>query len=411
MQTVFCYNARAMNKLQLFNTETGKKKVFSPIKNKVGIYVCGITPYDVTHLGHAFLYTSFDVVVRYLRYLGYTVTYVQNITDIDDDILKKAKEMKKNWRVLGEENAQNFLSDQKWLNNVVPDYMPRATDYIPEMIVIIQKLIKKGFAYESGQSVYFSVKKDKEYGKLSKLSRKKMFLIANERGNNPDDKNKRDPLDFILWQATKKGEPSWTSPWGLGRPGWHIECSAMSGKLLGNTVDIHGGGSDLIFPHHESEIAQSEHANGKPFVRFWMHTGMLKYKGEKMSKSLGNMVFIEDLKKKHSANVIRVFLLSHHYRAVCECFEDAMGGATATTELLKDVFKRQSGQGKVLSVALYEKRFFEFLNDDINTPKAIRTLEELSNKILREKKDTNITQAKAFMETALHILGLEMERA
>ncbi len=371
--------------------------------------MCGITPYDVTHLGHAFLYTSFDVLVRYLRYLGYSVTYVQNITDIDDDILKRAKEEKKNWRVLVEENTQDFMDDQRWLNNLAPDHMPRATDYIGEMIAIIEKLIKKGFAYEAGGSVYFSVKKDKEYGKLSKLSRKKMLAVANERGNEPDDPNKENPLDFVLWQAKKKGEPSWSSPWGQGRPGWHIECSAMAGKLLGETVDIHAGGSDLIFPHHESEIAQSENANGKPFVRFWMHAGMLKYKGEKMSKSLGNMVFISDLKKKYSPNVIRVFLLSHHYRSVCECIENAIENAIKTTEPFREVFKKQSGQGKVLSVAPYEKRFFAALNDDINTPRAIKVLRELSQKILKEEKDTNITQAKAFMETALHILGLEME--
>ena len=400
-----------MSRLKLFNTEIGKKKVFTSTNNKVGIYICGITPYDVTHLGHAFLYTSFDVLVRYLRYLGYSVTYVQNITDIDDEILKKAKELKKNWRVLGEENAQGFFEDQRWLNNISPDHMPRATDYIPEMIVIIQKLIKKGFAYESEGSVYFSVEKDKEYGKLSKFSKTKMLSIANERGNNPDDPNKKDPMDFVLWQAKKSGEPSWSSPWCQGRPGWHIECSAMAGKLLGKTVDIHGGGGDLIFPHHESEIAQSENANNKQFVRFWMHAGMLKYKGEKMSKSLGNMVFISDLKKKYSANVVRVFLLSHHYRSVCECLESAMENAIKTTEPFKRVFKKQSGQGKILSVVSYEKRFFQALNDDINTPVALKVLEELSEKILKDKNDTNIAQAKAFMETALHILGLEVELA
>lgn len=400
-----------MSTLKLFNTETGTKKVFSPINNKVGIYVCGITPYDVTHLGHAFLYTSFDVLVRYLRYLGHEVTYVQNITDIDDDILKKAKEVKKNWRILGEENAQGFFDDQRWLNNVSPDYVPRATDYIPEMIDIIQKLISKGFAYERGGSVYFSVKKDKEYGKLSKLSKTMMLSVANERGNNPDDPNKIDPLDFVLWQATKKGEPSWPSPWGKGRPGWHIECSAMSGKLLGATVDIHGGGSDLIFPHHEGEIAQSENVNNKPFVRFWMHAGMLEYKGEKMSKSLGNMVFIKDLKEEYSANIIRVLLLSHHYRSVWECFDEDVEKAVTTAENFKKVFQKQSGQGKVLSAALYEKRFFAAMNDDINSPGAMKVLEELSKKILKEKKNTNITEAKAFMETALHILGIEKELA
>ncbi|MDP6704687.1 MAG: class I tRNA ligase family protein, partial [archaeon] len=269
-----------MKKIRLFNTLQNKKQIFTPDKETVGMYVCGITPDGSAHLGHAFLFTSFDVFVRYLKFKGYKTKYVQNLTDIDDDILVRSKKAGKHWREFGEENAQIFLDDMKWLNNQQPDYYPKATDHIDEMIMIIKQLLGKNMAYEKNGSVYFSVNKDKKYGKLSRLDKKEMLAIANERGNNPNDPNKKDSLDFLLWQAAKKGEPQWDSPWGKGRPGWHIECSAMATKYLEASIDVQSGGTDLIFPHHESSIAQSEYASGKPFAKFWMHVGMLEYKGE-----------------------------------------------------------------------------------------------------------------------------------
>lgn len=397
-----------MKTLQIFNPRTKKKERFGALAKKAGVYVCGITPYDITHLGHAFTYTFFDVLLRYLRHVGYQTTYVQNLTDIDDDIIKKSRELNKNWRELGEENAQKFLQDMKWLNNEQPDVYPRATDHIQGIQEMIRKLLKRGAAYEKQGSVYFSVVRDKSYGKLSSLSKKQMLVLANQRGNNPKDPNKRDPLDFVLWQARKKGEPFWDSPWGPGRPGWHIECSVMSTSYLGDTVDIHGGGSDLMFPHHESEIAQSEIATGKRFVRHWMHTGMLRYKGEKMSKSLGNLVLIGDLKKKYSANAIRIYLLSHHYRSVFEFHEKDMRKAQQQEELFKKVWRLQSKIGSSLGVSEYAEAFHRAMNDDMNIPQALDTMERLARRILKEKKKS-VAGAKAFLNIAFGILGLTVE--
>ncbi|MDO8655316.1 MAG: cysteine--tRNA ligase [bacterium] len=397
-----------MNTLEIYNPRTKKKERFGAPGRKAGVYVCGITPYDITHLGHAFTYTFFDVLLRYLRHIGYQTTYVQNLTDIDDDIIKKSKELNKNWRELGEENAQKFLQDMKWLNNEQPDVYPRATDHIQGIQEMIRTLLRRGAAYEKNGSVYFSVAKDKSYGKLSLLSKKKMLVIANQRGNNPNDRNKKDPLDFVLWQARKKGEPSWFSPWGPGRPGWHIECSVMSSSYLGDTVDIHGGGSDLLFPHHESEIAQSETATGKQFVRHWMHTGMLRYKGEKMSKSLGNLVLIGDLKKKYSANAIRMYLLSHHYRSVFEFHEKDMKKAQLREELFKKVWRLQSQTGTPLNISEYREGFHRAMNDDMNTPQALETLERLAKRIFKEKKKS-VAAAKAFLNIAFCIIGLTVE--
>ncbi|MBW2305315.1 MAG: cysteine--tRNA ligase [Deltaproteobacteria bacterium] len=400
-----------MIQLRIFNSMTGRKELFSSETGNVGVYVCGITPYDVTHLGHAFTYTFFDVVVRYLRYLRYGVTYVQNLTDIDDDILKKAEQENKNWRRLAEENTQKYLEDMRWLNNLQPDVYPKATDHIEDAIHIVMELKKKSKAYEIDGNVYFNTNSDKEYGKLSKLSRQEMLPIANEHGNDPNDPKKRDPLDFVLWQAKKPGEPSWRSPWGEGRPGWHIECSTMSMKYLGESVDIHGGGGDLKFPHHESSIAQSEHLTGKQFVKYWMHTGMVRYKGEKMSKSLGNLVLLRDLKEKYSPNIIRTYLLSHHYRSVWEFKDDEdeeMIKALERDKLFKKVWLAQSGMGEPLDISEYEKGFFEAMNDDFNTPVAMDNLKNLADHVLKHG-DKHSGDAKAFLNKAFNILGLAIE--
>ena len=396
-------------KLKLFNSLVRRKQDFIVRFNKVGVYVCGITPDAPAHVGHAFVFTFFDVLVRYLRYLGYKTTYVQNLTDIDDDVLKRSKEHGENWKVFGKKHARMFLEDMKWLNNAQPDVYPKATDHIKDMIHIIQKLLKRGIAYEKNGSVYFSIAADKEYGKLSRLSKRTMLKIANERGNYPNDKNKKDPLDFVLWQAKKSGEPSWPSPWGLGRPGWHIECSAMAMKYLGDTIDIQGGGSDLAFPHHESSIAQSELATGKQYARYWMHVGMVRCDGEKMSKSLGNVVLMRDLKKKYSSNTIRIFLLSHHYRSVFEFHEKDIQKAKKTNELFLRVWRIQVVMGAALDISLWEKRFYGAMNDDLNTPKAIRVLESLSREIVRKNQRKNVVDARAFLNTAFNILGFVIE--
>lgn len=241
--------------MRLYNSMSSKIEDFVVDDNKVGVYVCGVTPYDTTHIGHAFTFLTFDVLVRYLRHRGYDVTYVQNVTDIDDDVLRKSKELGTTWRELGDKETARYLRDLEHMNAVPFDHYTAATEHIPEMVSIIEKLVEKDLAYVVNGSVYFSVKKAEDFGKLSHLDPDEMLPIANERGNNPDDPNKHDPLDFVLWQAAQPGEPTWETPWGEGRPGWHIECTAMAQKYLGNTFAIHGGGYDLIFPHHECELS------------------------------------------------------------------------------------------------------------------------------------------------------------
>ncbi len=395
-------------RLKIHNTMTGKKELFSALREPVGMYVCGITPYDVTHLGHAFTYVFFDVAARWLRDQGLRVKYVQNLTDVDDDVLKKAAQLGKDWKEVVSENTKLFLEDMRWLNNAPPDVFPRATDHMNDIIRIVEGLVVKGRAYERGGSVYFSVGSDREYGKLSKLSREEMLPVANERGNRPDDPNKRDPLDFVLWQAARPGEPSWLSPWGRGRPGWHIECTAMSTRYLGETIDIHGGGSDLAFPHHESSIAQSEASTGKPFVRYWMHTGMVRYRGEKMSKSLGNLVLIRNLRRDFGPNEVRLCLLSHHYRSVWEFTDGEMAREKKMAGLFREAWQTQSGTGQPLDPAGRERAFFEAMEDDFNTPGAVNALESLAGEITKSS-GMDLSGAKAFLNRAFNILGLVME--
>jgi L-cysteine:1D-myo-inositol 2-amino-2-deoxy-alpha-D-glucopyranoside ligase len=392
--------------MRLRNSLTGKKEVFTAEDNHVSVYVCGVTPYDITHLGHAFTYTHFDVLVRYLRYLGYRVTYVQNLTDIDDDILRKAKELGEDWRELGEKNADRFLEDMKWLGNLQPDVYPRATDVIPDIINLARDLLAKGWAYEKNGSVYFKVHSYKPFGRLSKLPEDQWLDIANERGNHPKDPNKQNPIDFVLWQSAKEGEPSWSSPWGVGRPGWHIECSVMSTKFLGSPVDIKGGGGDLIFPHHECSLAQSECATGKPLARYWVHTGMVRYRGEKMSKSLGNMVFVKDLKEL-GPNATRLCLLNHHYGRTWLFDESEKKKATKQVELFQEVWRRQSGHGSRLAPEPYEQRFHDALADDLDTPSTLRIINDLATEILRDNS-RNVADAKGLLNRACTILGLEI---
>jgi len=367
--------------MKLFNTLTQSLEEFTPLKdNTVRIYVCGITPYDTTHLGHAFTYVSFDALIRYLEFRGYTVNYVQNVTDIDDDILRKAREVGMAWDELGRREIERYLRDMDALNVRRPNVYPHATQETPAMIEIIQTLLARGYAYESGGSVYYSIKSDPDFGIMARAiglnDYAAMLTIANERGNYPGDPHKRDPLDFVLWQAQAPGEPAWPSPWGPGRPGWHIECSAMSIHYLGPQLDIHGGGTDLAFPHHTCEIAQSEHFTGKaPFARFWMHTGMVHQDGEKMSKSLGNLTLVSDLLQNYSANAIRVALLNHHYRYPWECFPEDLLVATETVELFQRV-RALAGEQVDGGDSLLHDRFIAAMENDLNTPQALFLLRQ-----------------------------------
>jgi len=357
----------------LYNSLTRKMQEFIPQqKNHVSIYVCGITPYDTTHLGHAFTYVWFDVLVRYLTFKGYKVTYTQNVTDIDDDILKRAKEENKDWRQLGDFWTRRFLLDMATLNVLLPTHYVKATDAIGLMIDIIKVLLKNSSAYVREGNVYYDILRFKDYGKLSRFTNSQMLILFKERGGNLNDPLKKHPLDFVLWQRSNSGEPSWESPWSFGRPGWHIECSALIHKYLGNQIDIHGGGRDLIYPHNESEIAQSEcFTNKKPFVKYWMHTSMVLFQGEKMAKSLRNLVMISDLRKKFSVNAIRFVLLSHHYREPWEFEEKELYEAEAFLSRLKN------GEDYPLEIS----KFLDLMDDDLQANLVVKNLR--SGKVMK----------------------------
>jgi L-cysteine:1D-myo-inositol 2-amino-2-deoxy-alpha-D-glucopyranoside ligase len=358
--------------MRLRNTETNAVQPLERRPQPLGIYVCGITPYDTTHLGHAFTYVVFDVLVRVLRAAGHAVRYVQNVTDVDDDIIRRARELGTTWDRLAEKETALYEDDMAALNVLAPDVFPRASQTIPKIIALIVRLHAQGHAYQRDGNVYFRVGSVADYGRLSRLSREEMITLSAQRGADPNDPRKQDPLDFILWQASAPDEPRWESPWGVGRPGWHIECSAMVLEYLGKQVDVHGGGADLIYPHHESEIAQSESATGvRPFARIWVHVGMLRYQGEKMSKSLRNLVLIRDLLQRYDADSIRVLLLRHHYREPWEYTADQLEDAAAWTARLRATAGR-SGSGSGESAPAVRSA----LEDDLDTPGALRALEE-----------------------------------
>lgn len=376
--------------MRLFNSLGQTTYPFTPRPGQpVTVYVCGITPYDTTHLGHAFLYITFDVLIRHMEAKGWPVVYVQNVTDIDDDILRKSREVGEDWIALGNRWTRRFLDDLRALNVRPPDEYVRATDEIAMILEINQKLIQDGMAYVRGGNIYFRVSRDPDYGKLSGYTQAEMIPILAERGGNPNDANKEHPLDFILWQTQAPDEPAWDSPWGPGRPGWHIECSAMSLRHLGAPLDIHGGGGDLLYPHHESEIAQSEHFTGhEPFSRFWVHCAMLRYQGEKMSKSLGNMVFARDLLREVSADAVRLALLSHHYRESWEYTDADLKQATALAARLRQASHDGGGTShrslsSVHSATTedFEQQFFAALDNDLDTPKAIDVLDRLASEV------------------------------
>jgi L-cysteine:1D-myo-inositol 2-amino-2-deoxy-alpha-D-glucopyranoside ligase len=363
----------------LYNTFSQKLEPFIPLKkSSVTLYVCGVTPYDTSHLGHAFVFVIFDTLVRFLQYKNYKVIYTQNVTDIDDPLIERANKLHTTWQLLADHWTGYLLNDFSFLNIEMPTHFVKATQELQTMIEIIQVLIDKKYAYIHDGTVYFAIDRFPRYGKLSKLDRPSMLTISAERGNDIKDPHKKNPLDFILWKKSAPGEPTWESPWSMGRPGWHIECTAMSTHYLGQQIDIHGGGEDLIFPHHESEIAQAEAFSGKvPFVKTWMHCAMVYDKGEKMSKSLGNLVYVQDLAKKFSANAIRYYLLSHHYRKEWEYNEKEMTQAAKNMQNIEIDLEKYSkkNNGKIDLGAL---------ENDLNTPLALKEL--LSTKDPHYKK-------------------------
>jgi cysteinyl-tRNA synthetase len=371
--------------MKVYNTLSGKKEEFIPQGDEVKMYVCGVTPYDDSHIGHAMSYIIFDVIRRYLRSQGYKVKYVQNVTDIDDKIIDRANKRGVSTHELVKQYTDSFDKDMKDLNIIKAetDKYPKATEEIPKIIEVIGGLIDKGYAYPAGGSVYFRVRKDPDYGKLSHRSLESMRAAEGAMGSE----EKEDPMDFALWKAAKPGEPWWESPWGKGRPGWHIECSAMSLKYLGDTLDIHGGGQDLVFPHHENEIAQSEGFTGKkPFVKYWLHNGLVQLGEEKMSKSLGNLITIKQALEKYSSDAIRIFILSSHYRSPLTYSEEALGAAESGAERLTQAISRQDptgGKGKALDAEPYREQFIEAMDDDFNTPQAVAVLFDLARDINR----------------------------
>ena len=396
--------------LKIYNTISRKKEKFIPVqKGKVKMYVCGMTVYSDAHIGHARTYLAFDIIRRYLEYKGYKVTYVQNITDVDDKIIAAANEKGMNPLEYSKYFTERCLSDLDALGVRRADLYPKASENIKDMIEIINKILENGYGYISNGDVYFSVEKFKDYGKLSKQRLEEMKAGARIE---PTEK-KRNPLDFALWKSAKPGEPSWDSPWGRGRPGWHIECSTMSSKYLGLPFDIHGGGMDLIFPHHENEIAQAEAATGKKFVNYWIHVGLLTVNKEKMSKSLGNIINIRDAIKRWEPEVIRFFFASNHYRSPPDFNEKALQNAESALKKIyrakqdlenyyrekHEPFSLESEKTFLEEVKKFKENFEKAMDDDFNTPKAIAELFsfiKVTNKYLKNKIISSEAAKKAY---------------
>ncbi len=386
--------------IRLYDTARREVVPFEP-PPLVRMYVCGITPYDSTHLGHAATYLAYDVLIRRLEDLGHEVALVRNVTDVDDSILPKARALGVNYLELADAEMARFRSDMEALGMRPPLSEPRATEAVPQIIDLVEKLLEAGHAYRADGSVFFDVSSFPAYGALSGYDRDEMLRIAAERGGRPEDPAKRDPLDFTLWQRSADDEPSWDAPFGAGRPGWHIECSAMVLAAHGTTLDLHGGGTDLIFPHHESEIAQSTSITGEPLARHWMHSAMVAYDGEKMSKSLGNLVFVSDLLKVADARAIRLALLRHHYRAGFEWFDTDLDEGRALLRRLRAAAARGLGGVPPTTAAGAAKdsatdpafrggadprpfaaRVREALDDDLDVPRALDALDDLASAIL-----------------------------
>ncbi|UAA40091.1 cysteine--tRNA ligase [Paraneptunicella aestuarii] len=391
--------------LQIYNTLTQEKQEFKPlVPGKVGMYVCGITVYDLSHMGHARTYLSFDLMVRYLRHKGYDVTYVRNITDVDDKIIKRAIENNETVDQLTERTISMMHEDFKAINLLDADIEPRVTTHMDEIINVIQRLVDKGYAYQANNGdVLFEVNSYKDYGRLGKQDLEQL----NAGARVDVDENKKAPLDFVLWKTAKPGEPSWPSPWGDGRPGWHIECSAMNHKHLGEHFDIHGGGSDLIFPHHENEIAQSCCAFDTPYVNYWVHSGMVQVNQEKMSKSLGNFFTLRDVLQDYDPETLRYFLMSAHYRSQLNYSEDNLKQAKAAMErfytALRDV---EADESVDLAHGGYLARFEEAMDDDFNTPEAFSVMFDLARAVNKETDASEKSKLAGVLKKLGGIIGL-----
>tara|TARA_B110000014_G_C20124332_1_gene597702 strand:- start:3374 stop:4732 length:1359 start_codon:yes stop_codon:yes gene_type:complete len=393
--------------MRLYNTLSRSVEELVVEDKTVNMYVCGITPYAPSHLGHAMCAIVFDVIRRYLEYKGYKVNFIQNFTDIDDKMIIAANDEGIKVSELAERNIQAYLSELDRLNVLEASEYPRATEEIEAIIQVISALIEKGYAYEISGDVYFRVKQDEDYGKLSRRNIDE--LLAGARLEI--EETKENPADFALWKSQKTGEPAWNSPWGQGRPGWHIECTAMSLTYLNNKIDIHGGGQDLVFPHHENEIAQSESYTGvEPFARYWMHNGTLGYGEEKMSKSLGNVFSIGEALEVFSSDALRMFFLSSHYRTPLVFSNDSVEGQQRAIERLKSAVSASSGEGDVLKIESYRERFEAAMDEDFNTPIAFSVIFDLARDINRESSNgLNVASAQNLLLELAKVLGITLE--
>ena len=397
--------------MQLYNTLTRQKEEFKQISDPVRMYVCGVTTYDEPHLGHALATVIFEVLQSYMQYRGINVKRVQNFTDIDDKIIDRAAENGVDWFDLTQEHVDSFFEAMDGLNVKRADVHPRVTEEMEGIIALIGELVDSGAAYEAGGSVYYRVRRNEQYGKLSGRTVDGFAELARLE----PDLLKENPEDFALWKAWKPDEPSWDSPWGPGRPGWHIECSAMARRHLGDQVDIHGGGLDLVFPHHENEVAQSESATGVvPFARFWVHNGLLRMGGdEKMSKSLGNFVTVRDALETHTNDAIRVWIFQSHYRSPATYDLENLAAAERAVRRLRqaaDAVNTGEGSGEICDADHFKQRFIEAMDDDLNTPRALAAIFDLTREIFTQQtRGADISKAQAAMRELTGVLGLTLE--
>ncbi len=393
--------------MKLYDTLRGQVNDFDSPNGLVRMYVCGITPYSSSHIGHAMSAVTFDAVRRYLEFRGFKVRHIQNFTDIDDKMIAAANESNVPVSELAEANIDEYVSAMSELNVAPAHEYPRATREIDKIVEIIQSLIDKEYAYDVEGDVYFRVRRDEDYGKLSHRSVDDLLSGARIE----IDERKEDVLDFALWKSQKPGEPAWDSPWGKGRPGWHIECSAMSIKYLGETIDIHGGGEDLVFPHHENEIAQSEsYTDQVPFSRFWLHNGMLRLGSEKMSKSLGNIISLPEALDSYDPQALRLFFLSSHYRSPLFYSEESVRSQERAIQRLRQAVSVPSEDGPQLDASGYRERFIEAMDDDLNTPRALAALFDLVREINRgRERGEDIAEAQDILRELAGVLGLTLE--
>jgi L-cysteine:1D-myo-inositol 2-amino-2-deoxy-alpha-D-glucopyranoside ligase len=392
--------------MQLHDTAARAVRPFQPAGDPVSLYVCGITPYDAAHLGHAFTYHVFDVVTRRLMAAGHKVKSVRNVTDVDDDIFRVSRERGVPYQQLVDEQVARFDREMAAIDILQVSAAPHASEHVPHMVAWIRTLEQAGVAYANDGWVYFDVPRFERYGALSRLGREEMIALSRERGADPDDPRKHDPLDFVLWQPSLPDEASWESPWSQGRPGWHIECSVLATDLLGDTVDLHGGGDDLIYPHHESEIAQVEAISHHPFVRHWMHVAMVQLDGVKMSKSLGNLVFVADCLQRCAPAAVRLGLAAHHYRTAWSFDVRELDAAEA----------RRIGYRQAMAAAplldpdeaqQFERDFFARIDDDLDTPGALRVLDELAQR-MRSSAARHGSDGELLMRRLLTVLGADV---